>query len=162
MRSAADVFGAMKIEADAGDADIKGVFAASMEISIDSGHISLEDVECEGEVQLSVDTGDIKLKNVICESLVSKGDAGGIFMEALTAYGSISIECDTGDIKFRSCESPLVRMNADTGDIFGSFVGDMVITAESNTGDVDVPLCANGGRGYINTNTGDIKIEIAD
>ena len=46
------------------------------------------------------------------------------------------------------------------GDIEGTLLTDKIFMAESDIGEVDVPKTTSGGRCEINTNTGDIDIEI--
>lgn len=52
-------------------------------------------------------------------------------------------------------------MQTDTGDITGTLLTEKVFAAKADTGDVDVPKTATGGKCEIITNTGDIQIKVA-
>ena len=156
----ADVFGSMEIETNTGDINIEESKAFSMKLSASTGTISLQNVECHHELNIRVSTGRTEMKDVFCETFISKGTTGDIYMEKLHPIMQATVERSTGDVTFRSFEGANFRVFTDTGDVDGSFVSDMIVNAETDTGDVDIPKCAVGGNCYINTNTGDIRIEI--
>ena len=63
-------------------------------------------------------------------------------------------------MKFKGSDAAELFVKTDTGDVTGSLLTDKIFITQTNTGDVDVPDTAAGGRCEIRTNTGDIEIKI--
>ncbi len=159
--NSSSVMGSLEIENNTGSINMKNMSAFSMELSTSTGDISLENVNCSHELNIRVSTGKTELKNVSCETFISKGSTGDIIMDELKAFFQMTIERSTGDVQFRSCDSSSIRVFTDTGDVYGVFSNDVVFNVKTDTGDVDVPEgVKNGPGGYVQTNTGDVKIEI--
>ena len=161
--SYASVMGGLEIENNTGDINMKNMMAFSMKLSTSTGDISLENVDCHNELNIRVSTGKTKLKTVSCGTFISKGTTGDIIMDELKALLQMTIERTTGDVEFRSCDSSSIRVFTDTGDVYGVFSNNVMFNVETDTGDVDVPEgVKDGPGGYIQTNTGDVRIEIED
>ncbi len=159
--NSSSVMGSLEIENSTGSINMKNMSAFSMELSASTGDISLENVDCNHELNIRTSTGRTELKNVSCETFISKGSTGDIIMDELKAFFQMTIERSTGDVTFRSCDSSSIRVFTDTGDVYGSFSNDVVFNVKTDTGDVDIPEgVKNGPGGYIQTDTGDVKIEI--
>ena len=95
------------------------------------------------EASFRTDTGDISLENVVTE-------------------GMLSVLCDTGDVRLTRCDGGEISIKTDTGDVSGSLLSEKVFSVHSDTGRVNVPKSVAGGPCEITTDTGDIKITIAD
>ncbi|MBR2880623.1 MAG: DUF4097 family beta strand repeat protein [Oscillospiraceae bacterium] len=161
--NSASVMGSLEIENNTGDINMKNMMAFSIELSTSTGDISLENVDCHNELNIRVSTGKTKLKTVSCGTFISKGTTGDIIMDELKALLQMTIERTSGDVEFRSCDSSSIRVFTDTGDVYGVFSNNVMFNVETDTGDVDVPEgIMDGPGGYIQTNTGDVKIEIED
>ena len=91
---------------------------------------------------------------------MSTGNTGNIALSAVIAAERFSIKRSTGDVRFDRVDAAEIFVETDTGDVVGSVVTDKVFIAHSSTGRVHVPKTITGGRCEINTDTGNIKLEI--
>ncbi len=80
----------------------------------------------------------------------------------MIAGEQFSIDRSTGDVRFDRCDAPELLIKTDTGDVRGSLLSEKVFITQTDTGRVNVPKTVTGGTCQITTNTGDIKIEIAE
>ena len=53
---------------------------------------------------------------------------------------------NTGDVKFDACDASEISVKTDTGDVTGSLLTDKVFITNTDTGRVNVPQTATGGR----------------
>jgi len=136
------------------------VSASAMELSVSTGKITVTDVSCQGALYVKVSTGRANLENITCKSFVSEGNTGDLTLTHVTVQEKLSVTRSTGDVKFISCDAGQIFVQTDTGDVTGSLLTDKVFFAQTDTGRVDVPKTAAGGRCEITTDTGDIKITI--
>jgi len=83
-------------------------------------------------------------------------------MKSLIASNKISIERSTGDVRFDKCDAAEISVDTDTGDVRGSLLSDKIFFVETDTGKVRVPRSETGGRCEIETDTGNVTIEIAE
>ncbi len=72
----------------------------------------------------------------------------------------MSIKRSTGDIRFDGSDATEIFVETDTGDVTGTLISEKVFIARTDTGRINVPKTTNGGKCEINTDTGDIKLEI--
>lgn len=150
----------LALSATTGDVTAESVSTAgSLTLSATTGDVFAKDIS-SGELSVSVSTGDTALTDINCKSLVSKGSTGDIFLNNVIAEESFSIERSTGDIVFNSSDAAEIFVVADTGDVTGSLLSEKVFIPRSDTGRIDVPKTASGGRCEITTDTGDIRITI--
>lgn len=133
----------ISVEIDTGDILISDMNCNSMTLRSDTGDLNLTDIRSEGSLEFSTDTGDIVLKNVISD-------------------GTFDFSTDTGDITLDKCDASDIIIKTDTGDVTGSLLSDKKFKTKSDTGEIRVPDTENGGKCTITTDTGDIKISIAD
>lgn len=150
----------VRIRTTTGDICVENVVAGGMELSVNSGDVTLRDVKCEGDLAITVSTGTAKLSNVTCQSLVSGGDTGDLFLQNVVAAKLFSITRSTGDVRFDGSDAAEILVSTDTGDVEGRLLTDKVFITETDTGDVRVPHSVTGGRCEITTDTGDIHITI--
>jgi len=134
--------------------------AGSLELSAGTGEVTALGVSCEGDVTVSVSIGKACLTDIACKSVISSGNTGDISLDNVIAAEKLSIERSTGDVKFKGSDAAELFVKTDTGDVTGSLLTDKIFITQTNTGDVDVPDTAAGGRCEIRTNTGDIEIKI--
>ena len=95
-----------------------------------------------------------------CKNVVSNGNTGAISLKNVIAAEKFSIERSTGDVKFDGCDAAEIFVKTDTGDVTGSLLSNKIFVVEADTGSVDVPKTATGGKCEITTDTGDINISI--
>lgn len=160
VRNYASATGVIKITASTGDIHVEDVSAASMELSVTTGHVTGRGLTCEGKLSVGVSTGDAQLTDVKCENFTSDGSTGDIVLKDVIATGKMSIDRSTGDVKFDACDAAEILVETSTGNVTGSLRSDKIFIARVSTGDVDVPATTSGGKCQITTSTGDIRIRI--
>ena len=131
-----------------------------LDLTVSTGKVTVSGVTCEGDVTVGVSTGKAKLSDVACKSVISSGSTGDILLNNVVATEKFSIERSTGDIKFDGSDAALIFVKTDTGDVTGRLLTDKVFVTQTDTGSVNVPKTAIGGRCEIITDTGDMHIEI--
>ena len=156
----ASVSGAVRINASTGYVRVENTAAASLDISVTTGMVTVSGVTCEGTVTVGVSTGEAYLTDVSCKDFISSGSTGDIVLSNVIAAGKLSVDRSTGYVRFDKCDAAELYVETDTGDVTGSLLSDKVFITDTDTGDVDVPKTASGGRCEIRTDTGDIKIEV--
>lgn len=152
--------GQIKIKATTGKISVDGVSAKDLSLRCSTGNISASSVSCVGAVTAQVSTGKATLTDVSCAELVSTGSTGGITLKNVVATGKLVVTRTTGDIRFDRCDASSVHVKTDTGDVSGSFTSSKIFSASSDTGKVNVPASTEGGHCEIETDTGNIKIDI--
>lgn len=150
----------IKIKTGTGNIRVENISAEALDLSVSTGEITVCDVICQGDVKIHVSTGKTKLTDVACKNLTSSGNTGDISLKNVIATEKFSLERSTGDVKFDGCDAAEISVKTDTGDVTGTLLSEKVFLAETDTGRVEVPKTATGGRCEITTDTGDIRIKI--
>lgn len=158
----ASVSGAVKIRTSTGDIRVENISAETLELRVSTGRITASQVRCDGAAQISVTTGNTALTDFTCRSLTSQGDTGRITMTDLRVKENLAIERSTGDVKFDRCDAGEIFVKTDTGDVTGTLLTGKLFVTHTDTGRVKVPEAINGGKCQITTDTGDIKLSIAE
>ncbi len=148
------------IKTSTGAICVEGVSVGALDLSVSTGSVTVSDVACAGDVTVGVSTGKAELTNVACENLISNGDTGSISLRDVIAANKFSIERSTGSVRFDGCDAAELVVKTDTGSVTGSLLTDKVFVTKTDTGRIDVPKTIDGGRCEIETDTGDIRIEI--
>lgn len=151
----------MKIETSTGKIRVESLSAASLDLSVTTGNVTVTDVTCAGDISVEVTTGKANLTNVTCASLVSEGDTGDITLKNVIASAKFSIERDTGDVRFEGADAAEIAVKTDTGDVKGSLLTEKVFIVNTDTGRKEYPNTTSGGRCQITTDTGNVKITLA-
>ena len=150
----------MKISTSTGNVSLDGVSTGSLNISVTTGRVTTSNVTCGGDVTISVSTGRLIASDITCSDFSTTGSTGEVSLKNVIAAGSLSIDRSTGRVDLDDCDAADVRIITSTGSVSGTLLSEKVFIARSNTGDIDVPQSATGGRCEITTTTGDIKIRI--
>lgn len=153
-------FGELDIAQSTGDIRIENTAVSALKLKVSTGKVTVSGVTCSGDIGLRVSTGKANIVSTTCRNLTSEGDTGDLTMENVIAAEKIAIDRDTGDIRFTDCDAAEIFVETDTGDVTGSLLSEKVFIAESDTGKVDVPKSATGGRCEIETDTGNIRITV--
>lgn len=151
---------AVKIKTTAGNIFIKDTAADSLDLSVTTGSVTASGVTCAGDIAVGVSTGEADLTDISCKSFISDGATGSIALNNVIAENRVSVKRSTGDVKFSGCDAEKLYVKTGTGNVRGSLLTDKVFITDTDTGSVDVPKTAAGGRCEIKTGTGDIKMEI--
>lgn len=150
----------VKIKASTGNICVENTSAGALDLSVTTGKVTVSGVTCRDDITVGVSTGQAYLTDVSCKSVISSGTTGSISLSNVIATNGFSIERSTGDVKFSCCDADVIYVKTTTGNVTGSFLSNKVFITDTDTGSVDVPKTATGGRCEINTYTGDIIIKI--
>ena len=156
----ASVSGRAAIFLSTGDIRIDNAAVGALDLTVTTGTVTVNAVNCEGDIELTVSTGKAYLTCVNCRGLTTTGSTGDITLENVIAAERFSIERSTGDVKFDGCDAAEIYVKTSTGDVSGTLISDKVFICSSNTGSIEVPKTTSGGKCEIDTHTGQIKIEI--
>ena len=135
--------------------------SGNLSTETDTGKNNAKDVTCSGDFEHEVSTGKSELTNITCANFNSKGGTGNLTMSNVIATDKFSIKRDTGDVKFNRCDAQEIYVKTDTGDVTGTLLSEKIFITKTDTGSVKVPESYSGGKCKIETDTGDIKISIA-
>ena len=157
-----ELYGSLCVQTSTGDIWLEHVLAASLDLSVSTGKVTVTSVACDGDVEIRVSTGKAELTDVSCQSLISSGSTGDISLYNVLATQSFSVRRSTGDVKLDGCDAAEIFVETDTGDVRGTLLSDKVFIVNTDTGEKDVPKTTTGGRCEITTDTGDIRIRIQE
>jgi len=152
----------LKIKTSTGNIYVESISAGLLDLSVSTGKVTVSNVTCEGDIKINVSTGKTNITHVKCKDFTSSGSTGDISLKNFIVTEELSVERTTGDVKFDGSDAAEIFVETDTGNVRGSLLTDKVFVAQTDTGSVDVPKTATGGRCEISTDTGDIKITIND
>ena len=150
----------IKIGLSTGAVRVENVSTRALDISVSTGRVAVQSVDCAGDIKIKVSTGNAKLGGVECDNLTSDGSTGKIVLDSVIASGKIHIERSTGDVEFSESDAGEIFAKTTTGDIKGTLLSDKIFIAKSDTGSIDVPATESGGKCELITSTGDIKISV--
>ena len=159
--SCASASGPVKIAASTGDICVENISAASLDLSVSTGRVTVTNVTCEGDFFIGVSTGKAYLADVACGNLTTSGNTGDLSLHRVVAAKAFHIVRTTGDVEFDDCDAAEIFIETDTGDVEGSLRSEKMFFITTDTGDIEVPQGMTGGRCEISTNTGDIEIDIS-
>ena len=155
-------FGNVIITCSTGDVICKASVKEMLKIKTATGDIRLENLHA-GEIHLSVSTGDISADSVDCEKAVSiESSTGDITLKKTVAKGDFGIQTTTGDVWFDRCDAGRIKVKTSTGDVSGTLCTEKVFLTDTSTGSVRVPKTASGGVCEIKTSTGDIELWLSN
>lgn len=154
---------ALRIETDTGDVTYSSSAPGAVGIKTDTGDVRISGVVCGGDLSLETDTGKIKMTDVSCVGLGIKTDTGDVILKNVVGTGDAKIKTDTGDVDFDRCDAANYDIKTDTGDVEGTLRTGKLYTVSSHTGKRDLPdHDTTGGAFRVSTQTGDVKIRIAE
>lgn len=171
----------IKIKTDTGNVFVENVSTGALELAVTTGNVTVSSVNCVGAVSLRASTGKTSLTDLKCDSIVSGGSTGEITLTRVSVNARLSIERSTGDVHLDNCvaneisidtdtgdvrlslsDAATIRIQTDTGDVTGSLLTEKIFVTETDTGRVSVPTSTSGGKCEITTDTGDIRLTIAN
>lgn len=152
---------AVSVKSSTGNISIGRISAKTLDFSVSTGRITVSDVDCTGDVKIGVSTGKTTLNDVKCRNLTSSGNTGDIYLKNVIVAEKLTITRTTGDVKLDACDAADILIKSNTGDVKCSLLSDKHYTAQTGTGNVDVPkVTSGGGLCDITTSTGDIKVTV--
>lgn len=153
-------YGAISVKSVTGNIRVEQVMAEELELTVSTGKVTVTDVTSAGDVKVNVSTGKTEMQGVRCKKLVSIGSTGNMTMTDVVAEEAFSIERNTGNVRFDGCDAAEIYVKTNTGDVTGTLLTEKIFYARTDTGKVDVPKTAGGGKCEIETDTGDIRLGI--
>ena len=142
---------------DTGDILVTCVEVSEIRLTATTGSVTLTDGEAE-DIYLKNTTGEIELESVVCRRLTCESETGDVELEWVQAEEYLQVFTTTGGVGIVDSDAGKVNIETDTGDVSGYFRTPKWFTANSNTGNVQVPEGRGGGECRIESNTGDICI----
>ena len=137
----------------AGEYDSLNIDGYTCDVTVNEGYTFTD-------VEISVSTGEIILAGISADSMAIRTSTGDVTVCDTVCTDEMKIKVSTGDVIIESCDAARIYVKATTGDIEGTLLSGKVFTAETGTGDIDVPESTEGGICELHTSTGDIKIDI--
>jgi len=149
------------IKTSTGSILVENIAAGALDLSVTTGRVTVSNVDCREDIVVQVSTGKVILTDIRCKNLGSDGNTGDLILRNVVAAEVFDLERTTGDILLADCDAAEISAKTDTGHVTGSLLTDKVFIARTDTGKVDVPKTVTGGKCEIITDTGDIRITIA-
>jgi len=156
--SASDI---IKIKTSTGDIFAENISASAFEFSVSTGKVTASGLSCGGSLSVKVSTGKTRLCDIVCGSVVSVGSTGDIYLDNVIASEKLSVERSTGGVRLDGCDASAIFIKTSTGKVSGSLLSDKVFVTETDTGRIDVPDSAAGGKCEVITSTGNIELKIS-
>ena len=78
----------------------------------------------------------------------------------MQAESRLALESDTGDVTLNGCDAKDLKIRTNTGDVTATLLSSKMFTADSDTGRIILPPDGGEGRCAVNTDTGNIRIEV--
>lgn len=150
----------MKVKTSTGNIRVEHISFHTLDLSASTGKVTISDSTGEGDIKIHVATSETDITNVQCENLISSGSTGDISLKNVIAKAKFSIERSTGDVDFDGCDAAEMFIKTDTGDVTGSLLSEKIFITQTDIGTIDIPKTTTGGTCEINTNTGDIRVDI--
>ncbi len=124
-----------------------------------TGNVRLEKIDAD-VLDIQLNTGNISLVNVnIGQNLMAESNTGHIDLSIVTAV-AVELDSNTGKIKIDGLSANSLSINCDTGDVnIKNTLIVLDIEVNSSTGNVDVSQTTAGGFD-IDTSTGEVTITV--
>lgn len=151
----------IKIGLSTGAVQVENVSTRALDISVSTGRVAVQSVDCAGDIKIKVSTGNAKLGGVECDNFTSDGSTGKIVLYSVIASGKIHIERSTGDVEFSESDAGEIYVKTTTGSISGTLLSGKTFKTKTTTGKASVPNTSGGGLCELNTTTGNIQITIS-
>ena len=143
-----------------GDFSLKDISAKSLDVSVSTGKINVEGAIVAENAKFNASTGSMYLKKLAAKNLETKSSTGNVTLDNTIIEKNINIKTDTGNVKFVDSDAETLNIKTDTGNISGNLLTSKIIHGKSDTGRENYPHLTEGGLCEIETDTGNIDIEI--
>ncbi len=160
VKNYADAKEDIKIKTSTGDIHVENISSNALDLAVSTGKIIIKNIDCAENINVKVSTGKATLTDINCKNLVSDGNTGDIVLNSVIATEKFSLKRSTGDVKIEASDAKEIFVQTDTGSVTGTLLSEKIFIVHSDTGKVDVPKTANGGKCEITTDTGNIILNI--
>lgn len=140
-----------------GDLNIDGVKPDKLAVQTTSGDIKISHADVKESIKVKAVSGEAELENIKGQSISVNSTSGDITFSDTVMSGEIRAESVSGNITLKGCDAATLDFKSTSGDIEGSLLSDKIFTADTKSGDVDVPNSTSGGKCTISTVSGNIK-----
>ncbi len=148
------------VKTSTGDITVKEINCRSINFNTDTGNIHFSDAQIQQNASFKTDTGNLKIENVKSGSITAETDTGNMKFKNTISVSDFKNISNTGDILFERCDSQYFDVETSTGNVKGTLLSEKIFLTETDTGSIDVPKTASGGKFTVKTDTGDIKLNI--
>lgn len=149
-----------EVEVSTGNIKLHEASAKSLKLKSSTGRINLENVDVTNDVDITSSTGKIILTNLRSENLRASASTGHVTLKDTIINGNIIIKTSTGDVKFDGSDGLEIHVSTTTGDVTGTILSSKIFFASSDTGKINVPHLTEGGKCEVETDTGDIILNV--
>ncbi len=151
----------LSIDNTSGSIKLEGVFAIDINIKATSGSVSLKSVNAENSITINGTSGSIHFDSVRCEYFDVSNVSGSVTLTDTFSKKSMKIKVSSGSVRLDDSDAPDIDIRTSSGSVKGTLLSDKIFVTETSSGSVDVPASFEGGKCYIKTSSGSIKIKIA-
>ena len=175
--------GRLEIDTASGAVFVGAITCASAEISLSSGTVCLQKMQCTGSLEVGCTSGRIEVEDVICGGNMSvDGTSGSILLDGLTLDGSLEIVSTSGSLQVKYVEAAgditaeltggsfritnitcgkNINLRTVSGPIVGHFLTAKAVAAETTSGRIRLQVIdADSIR--LETSSGNIDSTVAD
>ena len=149
-----------EVEVSTGNIKLHEASASCLKLKSSTGRINLENVTVFHDVDITSSTGKIILTNLRSENLRASASTGHVTLKDTIIGGIINIKTSTGDVKFDDSDGVEIHVSTTTGDVTGTILSSKIFFASSDTGKINVPHLTEGGKCEVETDTGDIILNV--
>lgn len=150
----------LEVKASTGKVNLSDFTAKNIVVNTSTGDISLNSVEVAEKIDVKASTGNIKLTGAKANDFDAKASTGKVTLTNTLVANHINIKTSTGDVKFEDSDADTLSIKTDTGDVKGTLLTSKIFYAKTDTGKINVPKTTEGGLCEIETDTGNINIQI--
>lgn len=160
MYISSNVVNTLKIKASTGDANLSDMTAKNIDLHASTGKANFSNVQVEETIKVDLSTGKTIFENVTAKNYVHESSTGKVNLKNVIIAEEMDLETSTGAITFEDCDAARITIKTDTGDVRGTLLTAKIFSVRTDTGKFDVPTSTEGGLCKIDTDTGNVSIQI--
>lgn len=150
----------LSVKGKSSDIKVPADFSFSgAEIKNTSGEVDFQ-ASVKNDLNITTSGGDIDLEGIECKNITVNSTSGEVDLVDVIASETIVIESSSGDVTLRGSDAKSLRIKTSSGEVSGTLLTDKVFTADTGSGEIDVPGSAKGGKCEVKTSSGDIKMSV--
>jgi hypothetical protein len=151
--------GNIQIKSGTGNVKLEKIDFELLDIQLNTGNISLVNVNIDQNLMAESNTGNINLLSVTAVAVELDSNTGKIKIDGLNA-NSLIIQCDTGDIQIKNTIIVLnVEVDSSTGNVDISQTSASSFDIDTSTGEVTISVDLISNYRYdLKTDVGTVKV----
>ncbi len=155
-------FECVSAKASSGGIKVSGISATDIELSASSGGITAQSLEVGGTLTLDINSGGIKLSDVKCTDVSVEAGSGSVTLSNVIAFENMKLKTSSGSVKLKASDAENIEIKTGSGSVSGTLLTNKIFVTDTGSGSVSVPNSFEGGKCYIKTGSGSIKITVSD